>query len=68
MPGKQFGIAEKGKYLESSKSGASSSKSGGMKYSGQSGSVMDHSDSGAFGRTPKANMQYPHNSGGKVRY
>ena len=67
MPGNQFGVAEKGKYLESGKSGASSSKSGGMKYSGQSGTVSKKGDTGPM-PTPKANMQYPHNKGGKVRY
>ena len=68
MPGNQFGVAEKGKYLESSKKGTSGMTHGGMRYkSGQSGTVSKSGDTGSM-PTPKANMQYPHNSGGKVRY
>jgi len=67
MPGNQFNVLHKGKYHESKKSGASSSKSGGMKYSGQSGTVSKSGDSGPM-PTPKANMQYPMNSNGKVHY
>ncbi len=65
MPGNQFGVAEKGKYLESSKKGAGNSKSGGMSYNGQSGTVSKSGDTGPM-PTPRANVQ--HNSGGGKKY
>ncbi len=64
MPGNQFGVAEKGKYLESSKSGAHSMKSGGMKYSGQSGTVTKKGDTGPM-PTPAANVQHNYHGGKK---
>ena len=57
MPGNQFGVAEKGKYNESKKSGASSKKSGGMTYGGQSGTVRNTQNTGDSMPTPKANKQ-----------
>jgi len=63
MPGNQFGVEEKGKYLEGSKSGAHSMKSGGMKYSGQSGTVKNTQNTGDSLPTPKANMQYNQHKG-----
>ena len=63
MPGQQFGVLHKGMYVDTKK-GAASSKSGGMTYSGQSGTVRDQS--GSFSKTPAANVQ--HNSGGGRKY
>ncbi len=65
MPGNQFGVAEKGKYLEGSKSGVSGMRYGGMSYKhGQSGTVSKKGDTGPM-PTPKANVQHNHGHMGK---
>ena len=61
MPGQQFGVLHKGMYVDTKK-GAANSKSGGMKYSGQSGTVTKSGDTGPM-PTPVANVQHNHGGG-----
>ena len=65
MPGNQFGVENKGMYHEGKKTGRDNSKSGGMTYGGQSGTVRNTQNTGDAMPTPKANKQVNYHGGGK---